>query len=53
MSVRRDHRRERVATCPDLATTHSNGDALPTCASGPLQRLSWTWHEIMDILRRR
>lgn len=55
MPVSKGHRREVPTSCvndPETANTFE-ADALPTCSTGPLSRLSWTWHEIMDIIRRR
>ena len=41
------------APCSDGAVGSANALDVPSCASGPAYRFSWTLREIVNIIRRR
>ena len=40
-------------SCSDGAVGSADALDVPSCASGPAYRLSWTLREIVNIIRRR
>jgi hypothetical protein len=53
MSASKGQRHQKSTSCADDLAPVELSDDVPTCATTPAGRLSWTIRELIDIVRRR